>query len=457
MYWYWDKQAIETNTPSIQDGVDHLTEYKFRKEGATFIAQLGSNMDLGYNTLATGVVFFHRFYMFHSFTEFPKYVTAACCLFLAGKVEETPKKCKDIIKIAKNLLSKENFASFGVDPKEEMMTLEKILLQTMKFDFKVQHPYSYLTTYAKCLKGDKIKLQKMVQMAWTFINDSLCTTLSVEWEPEIIAIAVMYLAGKLSKFKVIDWSARKSHHLYWWDSFVEDLNISVLEDICHQILDLYSPLNEKKKLVSDSDGNALEIEAVTTAVTSVGISPSVGSTNYFTTVPSTTLTTNSTSSTATPVVVPKNSQAILPWLPSLMKPDATKTSTTLMINKSTSLPNFNSTHSNSFKIKQEKTPNSDNESPSPNYSVQTLPFNSFMNYQDNQLGDYQLNRSFMNEKNNDLWNHARDEELQKHVYSSNMFQGSIYRNPFSNWGNMFNRENNRRVGPVRNSKRFFKN
>lgn len=77
-------------------------------------------MDLGYNTMATGVVYFHRFYMFHSFKQFPRYVTACCCLFLAGKVEETPKKCKDIIKTARSSLTDTKFATFGEDPKEEV-------------------------------------------------------------------------------------------------------------------------------------------------------------------------------------------------------------------------------------------------------------------------------------------------------------------------------------------------
>ena len=63
--------------------------------------------------------------------------------------------------------------------------------------------------FAKSLKGDSAKLHKMVQMSWTFVNDSLCTTLCLQWEPEIIAIAVMYLAAKLSKFEV---SMVKIHH-----------------------------------------------------------------------------------------------------------------------------------------------------------------------------------------------------------------------------------------------------
>lgn len=44
-----------------------------------------------------------------------------------------------------------------------------------------------------------------------FINFSLCTTLCLLWEPEVIAIAVMYLAAKLSKFDVKDWKDRQPH------------------------------------------------------------------------------------------------------------------------------------------------------------------------------------------------------------------------------------------------------
>ena len=39
------------------------------------------------------------------------------CLFLAGKVEETPKKSRDILKQAKVLLSDHQFAKFGSDPR----------------------------------------------------------------------------------------------------------------------------------------------------------------------------------------------------------------------------------------------------------------------------------------------------------------------------------------------------
>ena len=178
--------------------------------------------------------------MFHAFQDFPRYVVSTCTLFLAGKAEETPKKCRDIIRVVRQLTNDRQFATFGNDPREEIMVLERVLLQTIKFDLQVDHPYESIIKFAKSLKGDQNKLQKMVQMSWTFVNDSLCTTLCLQWEPEIVAIAVMYLAVKLSKFEVKDWINRSSKQVHWWDQYAEDLEIPDLEEICHQVLDLYA-------------------------------------------------------------------------------------------------------------------------------------------------------------------------------------------------------------------------
>lgn len=71
------------------------------------------------------------------------------------------------------------------------------------------------------------------------MNDSLSTTVCLQWEPEIIAVALIHLASKLSKFTVVDWIGRTPQHCRWWDMFVADVTMEILEDICHQVLDLY--------------------------------------------------------------------------------------------------------------------------------------------------------------------------------------------------------------------------
>ena len=72
--WYYEKEQLK-ETPSIRDGISYETECRYRTEGARFIIDTGAKMDLGYNTIATGVVYFHRFYMFHSFKTYPRYVS----------------------------------------------------------------------------------------------------------------------------------------------------------------------------------------------------------------------------------------------------------------------------------------------------------------------------------------------------------------------------------------------
>lgn len=126
--------------------------------------------------------------------------------------------------------------SFGDDPKEEVITMERILLKTIKFDLQVDHPYRFLIEYAKCLKSNgTTPKEQVVQKAWNFINDSLETTLCLQWEPEIIAVAMMYLACKISKYEVADWKGRTPDHQKWWDMFVKDITKGVLDDICHQV------------------------------------------------------------------------------------------------------------------------------------------------------------------------------------------------------------------------------
>lgn len=118
--------------------------------------------------------------------------------------------------------------------------MERILLKTLKFDLQVDHPYRFLIEYAKCLKSNgTTPKEQVVQKAWNFINDSLETTLCLQWEPELIAVAMMYLACKISKYDVIDWKGRTPDHQKWWDMFVKDMTKNILEDICHQVSDFH--------------------------------------------------------------------------------------------------------------------------------------------------------------------------------------------------------------------------
>lgn len=72
--WCYDKRELR-NPPSVQKGLPLDTEQRYRREGIRFIRELGYAMNLSPATMATASVYFHRFYMFHTFQDFARYVS----------------------------------------------------------------------------------------------------------------------------------------------------------------------------------------------------------------------------------------------------------------------------------------------------------------------------------------------------------------------------------------------
>ena len=102
--------------------------------------------------------------------------------------------------------------------------------------------------------GSQEKVKEIVQMAWSFINDSLETTLCLQWEPEVVACAVLYLATRMKAWSPTDWHGRRSGQP-WWECFVEGMTVEVMEDICHRILDIYSESNKTSEAVDTPSPN----------------------------------------------------------------------------------------------------------------------------------------------------------------------------------------------------------
>ena len=54
-------------------------------------------------------------------------------------------------------------------------------------------------------------------------------------------------------FQVKDWEKRKElGHEHWWDMYVDNLETADLEEICHQVLDLYIQQPTPAKDAADS-------------------------------------------------------------------------------------------------------------------------------------------------------------------------------------------------------------
>eukprot|EP00057_Strongylocentrotus_purpuratus_P012148 XP_011666622.1 PREDICTED: cyclin-T1-like [Strongylocentrotus purpuratus] len=100
----------------------------------------------------------HRFYMFHSFTKFPRNSISAACLFLAAKVEEQPHKLEHVIRVAHACLHR---GEPPLDPRsnayaqqaQELVINESIILQSLGFEVGVVHPHTHVVKCTQMIRG----------------------------------------------------------------------------------------------------------------------------------------------------------------------------------------------------------------------------------------------------------------------------------------------------------------
>ena len=252
------KAELLKTSKTIQGGVSEETEAKLRYQMCYFISQVCQNDKLSMRqyTIAIATVLFNRFFTRHSMMDkgVDLYVIATACILLGGKMGENPKPIRDIVHCSwafryrkagsqsalKQLQTNEEYFK---RVKEAVLVAERSLLYTLGFDFEVKLPYDFLV---KCFEKDGLGLeppeqsQECSQLAWNFVNESLRTTLLLQYPAERISHAAVWLACKFLR-KTPD----KNNRL--WRAIEQDT--AVLQDICGQILDLFEGGDEKKEAI----------------------------------------------------------------------------------------------------------------------------------------------------------------------------------------------------------------
>ncbi|BFG28735.1 hypothetical protein CerSpe_150090 [Prunus speciosa] len=244
--WYFYRKEIEENSPSRQDGIDLKKETYLRKSYCTYLQDLGMRLKVPQLTIATSIIFCHRFFLRQSHAKNDRRTIATVCMFLAGKVEETPRPLKDVILVSYEIIHKKDPKAVQrikqkevYEQQKELILLgERVVLGTLGFDLNVLHPYKPLV---EAIKKFQVAQNALAQVAWNFVNDGLRTSLCLQFKPHHIAAGAIFLAAKFLKVKLPSDGER-----VWWQEF--DVTPRQLEGGCprfnsvevsNQMLELY--------------------------------------------------------------------------------------------------------------------------------------------------------------------------------------------------------------------------
>ncbi|KAJ8493607.1 hypothetical protein OPV22_015328 [Ensete ventricosum] len=232
--WYFSKEEIEENSPSRKDGIDSRKESQLRMLYCSFLRDIGIRLGLPQVTIATAIMYCHRFYLHQSHVKNEWQTVATVCMFLASKVEETPCGLDKIVVVAYETVYKRDptatrkIRQKDTFEKQKALILigERLLLSTIRFDFTVLHPYKPLLD---ALKKLGITQKEVRQVAWNYVNDWLWTSLCLQYKPHYIAAGSLFLAAKLHNLKLP--SERRGY--VWWHEF--DVNPQQLEVVIQQM------------------------------------------------------------------------------------------------------------------------------------------------------------------------------------------------------------------------------
>ncbi|KAL5193149.1 Cyclin-T1-5 [Glycine soja] len=252
--WYMSRKEIEEHSPSRKDGIDLKKETYLRKSYCTFLQDLGMRLKVPQVTIATAIIFCHRFFLRQSHAKNDRRTIATVCMFLAGKVEETPRPLKDVILVSYEIIHKKDPAAAQrikqkevYEQQKELILLgERVVLATLGFDLNVQHPYKPLV---EAIKKFNVAKNALAQVAWNFVNDGLRTSLCLQFKPHHIAAGAIFLAAKFLKVKL-----PSDGEKVWWQEF--DVTPRQLEEVSNQMLELYEQNRLPPAQGSEVEGSA---------------------------------------------------------------------------------------------------------------------------------------------------------------------------------------------------------
>ncbi|PVF94646.1 cyclin-like protein [Serendipita vermifera] len=250
---YFTHEEVTSLSIKQRTGGSEETQEKARQLACSFIEAVGNRMGFPRKTIGTAQMLYHRFRLFFPVKDFNPHDVSQATLYVSAKLHDTIKKPQDILEASyiiryPNLVNTAGNSDIDAERKAEdrrkLLTIERLILETICFNFTVQMAFPYVIKFSKELHVSK----ELAKLAWRLCADSHRTVVGLEYPPHAVGLACIYLACLLATFElnmvpaseettrfqaVIDILSKPGE---WEAKYL--IKVDDLAEICQAILDL---------------------------------------------------------------------------------------------------------------------------------------------------------------------------------------------------------------------------
>lgn len=204
---YFTSAEVQYLSEKQRGKLSATQEEKARQQACGFIEAVGSKIGFPRKTLATAQNLYHRFHLFFPRKDFNYYDVTLAALYVSTKMHDTLKKPREILMVSYAVRfpelaakSKSVGGEVDMDPataendRQRLLAVERLILETICFNFTSKMPFSYVIKIGRKLKASK----KLIKCAWRLTIDSHRTLVPIMYPPNTVALGCLYTASLLT-------------------------------------------------------------------------------------------------------------------------------------------------------------------------------------------------------------------------------------------------------------------
>jgi len=214
--------------------------------------EIGSKLKVKPLTVAVAAKIYHQFYEAASDDCYDPYLVATTCLYVASKDQDEPIKIRDLINVAHRTLNRDSDVLDLSDEywnfRDSIVQAELLVLRMINFKIPVPNAQMYLLSYLRTLEAwippHMWEKAPVAKLSWTLLQDFHHHKAVIQNDPQLIALAAIYLALQTYGLQIPCTTEQDSKP--WHEIFHPAAKREIVWNLVEQLISIYE---QDKELV----------------------------------------------------------------------------------------------------------------------------------------------------------------------------------------------------------------